>query len=259
MARRDRRRNPEQNVVDTPDIVEAELWSLSDWMEKHWKPVVIGLVGVSVVWGGLGVYQIIAASSEQSRAESTAAVFETAAAPVVAPSDSPDAPPPTRTDKTYPTEAARAEAVLAAGKEGDGKSAAAIGVLLGGAKASKGDREGQLQALNPAIESAKGTALELPLREQKASALQALGKTAEAAAEWDAVGKLAVTDFTKALAKARIGDLYNAATGSKASDPAKAKAAYEEALKLARPGDKDPPAGSLAFLAADVRGKLATL
>lgn len=259
MARRDRRRNPEQNVVDTPDIVEAELWSLSEWMEKHWKPVAIGLVGVSVVWGGLGIYQIIAARSEKGRAESTAAVFEAAAAPVIAPSDNPDEPPPTRTDKTYPTEAARAEAVLAAGTANEGKSASAIAVLLGGAKASKGDREGQLQALNPALETAKGTALELPLREQKASALQALGKTAEAAAEWEAVAKLAVTDFTKALAKARIGDLYNPAGGNKAGDAAKAKAAYEEALKLARPGDKDPPAGSLAFLAADVRGKLATL
>lgn len=259
MARRDRRRNPEENIVDTPDIVEAELWSLSEWMEKHWKPVAIGIVGISVVWGGLGIYQIIAASNEQKRAEGSAALFELAVAPVVPPSDDPAAEVPARAGKTFASEAARAEAILAQGKIEDAQAATAIGVLLGAAKASKGDREGQLQSLNPAIDAAKGSALELPLREQKATALQALGKTAEAAAEWETVAKLAVTDFTKALAKARLGDLYNPADGNKAGDAAKAKAAYEEALKLARPGDKDPPAGPLAFLAADVRGKLTAL
>lgn len=259
MARRDRRRNPEENIPDTPDIVEAELWSLSEWMEKHWKPVAMGIVGISVVWGGLGIYQIIAASGEQKRAESSAALFELAVTPVVPPSDDPAAEAPQRTGKTFASEVARADAVLALGKVEDSKAAVAIDVLVGGAKASKGDREGQLQSLNPAIEAAKGSALELPLREQKATALQALGKTAEAAAEWDAVAKLAVSDFTKALAKARVGDLYSPADGNKAADAAKAKAAYEEALKLARPGDKDPPAGALAFLAADVRGKLAAL
>ena len=34
---------------------------------------------------------------------------------------------------------------------------------------------------------------------------------------------------------------------------------HEEALKLARPGDKDPPAGALAWVAADARAKLASL
>lgn len=252
-------RKAELAEIAAPDIVEEELWSLSAWMEKHWKPVTIAIVGVSAVWAGIGIYQIISSSSEKSRAEQTAAVFEAAGAPVVPPSDNPDAPPPKSDRLTFETDKARADAVIAAAKAEDAKAAAMIGVVVGGAKAVAGDRESQLKAIQAALETAKGSALELPLREQKATALQALGKVAESAAEWAEVSKLATTDFTKALAKLRTGDLYSPAAGSKAADAAKAKTAYEEALKAARPGDKDPPAGPLAFLAADARGKLSRL
>ncbi len=252
-------RKAELAEIAAPDIVEEELWTLSAWMEKHWKPVAITIVSVSAVWGGIGVYQIFSASSEQSRAEQTAAVFEAASAPVIPPSDDPEAPAPSKDRLSFASDKARADAVLAAAKTEDPKAAAIIGLVVGGAKAVNGDREGQLRAIQAALDAAKGTALELPLHEQKATALMALGKTAEAAAEWSEVAKLASTDFTKALAKVRLGDLYSPAAGSKAPDAAKAKTAYEEALKAARPGDKDPPAGPLAMLAADARGKLSRL
>ncbi len=260
MTRRNKKsRDEQQKIIDTPDIIEEELWSLSAWMEKHWKTVAITIGGVSVVWGGLGIYQIIAASSDQGRAETSAAVFEKAGTPVVAPADDPEKPENKREIATFDTDKARAEAMLAASKGDDPAAAAVVGVLTGAAKATLGDRDAQIKSLDAALATAKGSALELPLREQRASALQALGKNQEAAAEWAEVAKLATTDFAKTLAKVRTGDLYNGNVGSKLADNAKAKAAYEEAVKTARAGDKDPPAGPLAFLLADARGKLAKL
>lgn len=262
MTRRNKKsRDLEKQNVVIPDVIEEELWSLSDWMEKHWRTVAIALGSVSLGWAALGIYQIVSASAEQGRAEQTATVFEKAATPVLPPpepsSDAPEAPPK-RDFATFDTDKQRAEAIVTADKA-QATSNPVIAVVVGGAKATLADRDGQIKALDAALAAAKGSALELPLHEQKATALHALGKTAEAAAEYAEVAKLAPTDFTKALAKLRTGDLYNPNAGSKAPDPAKAKAAYEEAAKAAKPGGKDPPAGALAFVLADANGKLARL
>lgn len=262
MTRRNKKAREEQQVVVEPDVIEQELWSLSSWMEKHWKSVAIGLGGVSLVWGGLGIFQIASASGDRTRAESSAGVFEKAGTPVVAPPETPETPetPPAKREmETFDTDKLRAEAIVAASKSDDPQTAAIVGVLVGAAKATLGDRETQIKNLDAALLTAKGSALEMALREQKATALQASGSDALAIAEWQEIAKLATTDFGKAFAKVRLGDLFNPGTGGKAADAAKAKAAYEEAVKAARPGDKDPPAGSLAFLLTDARGKLARL
>lgn len=259
MTRRNKKSREEAQVELPPDVIEQELWSLSGWMEKHWKVVAMGLGGVSVVWGGLGIYQIIHTSQAQGRAEASAAVFEKAGTAVIPPPENPETPENKSDMPSFPTEKARAEAVVAAATADNPAGAALIGVVVGAAKATLGDRETQLKHLETALAAAKGTALELPLREQKATALQAAGKDAEAVAEWAEVAKLSTTDFGKALAKVRTGDLHNPASAGKAADAAKAKAAYEEAIKAARPGDKDPPAGPLAFLLTDAKGKLARL
>ena len=260
MTRRNKKsRDEQQKIIEVPDIIEEELWSLSAWMEKHWKTVAMTLGGVSLVWGSLGIYQIFAAKSDQGRAEGSAGIFEKAGTPVVAPSDDPEKPEPKREIDTFDTDKVRAEAMIAAAKPDDQNAAALVGVLTGAAKATLGDREAQIKNLDVALATAKGSALELALREQKASALQAAGKSTEAAAEWAEVAKIANTDFGKTLAKVRTGDIFNGNVGSKAADAAKAKAAYEEAVKAARPGDKDPAPGPLAFLLADARGKLAKL
>ncbi len=259
MTRRNKKSREEALVELPPDVIEQELWSLSAWMEKHWKTVAIGLGGVSVIWGGLGIYQIIHTAQQQGRAEDSAAVFEKAGTAVIPPPETPETPENKSDMPSFPTDKARAEAVVAAAKSDGQQGAALIGVVVGAAKATLGDREAQLQRLETALAGAKGTALELPLREQKATALQAVGKDAEAAAEWAEVAKLSTTDFGKTLAKVRLGDLHNPATGGKVADAAKAKAAYDEAVKAARPGDKDPPAGPLAFLLTDAKGKLSRL
>lgn len=71
-----------QRELDTPEVVEETLWSLSDWMEANWKPIVMGLGALTVVWGGIGVVQMISASSERSAAESSANVFSALNKPV---------------------------------------------------------------------------------------------------------------------------------------------------------------------------------
>ncbi len=280
MARRIRKtRKEEQRELESPEIVEQKLWTLSEWMEKHWRPVLAGLVGVSILWGAVGIYQIVSSSSAQSHAESTAAIFEQAAMPVVIPPEK-KADDPALTDEAKKAEAeakkneppsfasdqARAEAVIKAATPEAAKEPL-VGVVIGGAKAVQGDFAAQLAAVDAALVKAKGTALELPLYVQKATALAGLGRSAEAAAQWAQVQALDPTLFGKVLAQIRQGDLYNPAMAGKTADAAKAKAAYEAALKSVRGGDagakgtpeRDPPSGPLAFLAADVRLKLARL
>jgi hypothetical protein len=210
-----------------------------------------------VLWGAVGIYQITTAWLERSRAEATAAVFEHAGAPVVEPKEGEEAPP--AKGLHYASDQARADAVVKANAGGDDKAAALVGVVVGGAQATLGKWAVLLQSVDTALAKANGQALELPLREQRATALEGLGKIPEAVAEWQKVGQLATAPFTRALANVRVGDLQNPALGSKAPDPAKAKSAYEAALKLVRVGDKDPPAGDLAMIAADVQLKLRRL
>ncbi len=242
-------------------------------MEAHWKPVLGGIGAVSLVWGGIGVASLIAESRANSRAEATSVVFQIAAKSVIPPQEEPkpaegDAPKdkedaaakkkPAVKD-SFDTDKARADAIVAAGKVEDDQVAPWVNVVVGGAKAVNGDFAAQLAAVDAALAKVAGQALELPLRQQRAVALAGLGKTTEAAAEWATVAKLSVWPYDKALAQLRTGDLLNPGLGSKAADAAKAKAAYEEAVKMARPGDKDPPAGALAWVAADARAKLASL
>lgn len=271
--RRPRKAKKEQQVeLVVPEIVEEKLWSLSDWVEAHWKPVLGAVGAVTVVWGGIGVASLFAESRANSRAEASATVFQLAAKPVVPPQDEPkpaegegegekaDAAKKKAAPKdSFDSEKARATAVAGAAKVDDESAAPWVNVIVGGAKAVNGDFQAQLTAVDAALAKVSGQALELPLRQQRAIALAGLGKSAEAAAEYATVAKLSVWPFDKALAQLRTGDLFNPGLGSKAADAAKAKAAYEEALKLARPGDKDPPAGALAWVAADARAKLASL
>ncbi|MSP93401.1 MAG: hypothetical protein EXR79_16675 [Myxococcales bacterium] len=249
----------QQRELEAPDVAEEKLWSLSDWMEAHWKPVLGGLTAVSVLWGGVGIFQIVSAARERGRAAATATVFEQAAVSVVAPADRPegaDAP----VDPTFDSEKARAEAVIKAAAGGNESSAGeVVGLVLGGAQAALGKWDAQLQAVDAALAKVGGSALETPLREQRATALEALGRQPEAMIEWQKVMASAATPFTRALSHVRIGDLSHPGLGAKAPDAKRAKDAYDAALKLVRVGDKDPPAGDLAYLAADIRLKLAKL
>jgi hypothetical protein len=257
MTRRNRplNPNPTEPVVDLPpDIVEKELWSLSEFAEKHWKTIAIGLGAVTVVWGGLGIWQIVARSQDDSKAAQSADLFLKAGTLVQAPPA--EGEPEAATDvATFPTAKARAEAVLAAAKEA-GEIPEAAKVLVGGANAQLGKWQEALAAVEAALPASAGTAMEVSLWEQKATALAGLGKSADAAAAWAKVAELAGTPFGKAHAQVRIGDL--AAPAGK-GDVAKAKAAYEAAIKASRPGDKDPAPGNLAFILADARTKLAQL
>lgn len=269
--RRPRKTKKDQPVeLLVPEMVEEKLWSLSEWVEAHWKPVLGGLTAVTVVWGGVGVASLIAEARSNSRADATSVVFQLAAKAIVPPQEAPkaaegEAPKDDAAKKkpavkdSFDDEKARAQAVVAAGKVDDESVAPWVNVVVGSAKAVTGDYSAQLAAVDAALPKVAGQALELPLRQQRAVALAGLGKSAEAASEWATIAKLSVWPFDKALAQLRTGDLYNPGLGSKAADAAKAKAAYEEAVKLARPGDKDPPAGALAWVAADARAKLASL
>ncbi len=270
--RRPRKTKKEQHVeLIAPEIVEQKLWSLSEWVEAHWKPVLGGIGAVTLVWGGIGVANLIAESRANARADATSVVFQLASRSVVPPQEEPkpaegEAPKEEAAAKKKPavkdsfdSDKARAEAVVAAGKVDDETVAPWINLVVGSAKAVNGDFAAQLTAVDAALAKVGGQALELPLRQQRAVALAALGKSADAAAEWTKVAQLSAWPFDKAFAQLRTGDLYNPAMGSKAADATKAKAAYAEAVKLARPGDKDPPAGALAWVAADARAKLASL
>lgn len=252
--------------VVAAEVVEEKLWSLSEWVEAHWKPVLTALAAVSAVWAAAGIVSLMRDSQANARADESAAVFQIAARQVVPPAEksadpAAEAPPPAKDAKkdTFDSEKDRATAIVAAKKGDDEAATTWVNVVVGSAKAVTGDYAAQLAAVDAALAKVSGQALELPLRQQRAVALAGQGKNTEAAAEWAKVAQLSAWPFDKALAQLRTGDLLNPGLGNKAGDAAKAKAAYEEALKLARPGDKDPAPGALAWVAADARAKAASL
>lgn len=276
--RRPRKSKKAQHIeLVAPEIVEEKLWSLSEWVEAHWKPLLGGLGAVTLIWGGIGVAGMIADSRANARADETSVVFQLAAKSVIPPQEETAKAAEGEAGKeegaakeeaakkkaavkdSFDSEAARAQAVIAAGKVEDTPATPWANLIVADSKAVTGDFTAQLTAVDAALGKVAGQPLELPLREQRAVALAALGKSTEAVAEWAKVETLSVLPFGKALAQLRTGDLQNPALGSKAADAAKAKAAYQEAVKLARPGDKDPPAGPLAWVVADARAKLASL
>ena len=254
MTRRNRPLNQPEPVKDLPpDVVEQELWSLSEFAEKHWKTILGGLAAVSVVWGGLGIWQMISHSQSDAAAAQTAAVFTTAGALVQAPPEG-DAPAPVPSSvKTFPSAAARAEAVLAAAKSAEGLGDTAK-LVVAGAQADLGKWQEVLTAVDAALPSAAGSALELALLEQKATALAGLGKFAEASAVWQQVASKGTTAFAKANANIRVAEI--AMREGKADA---AKKALEAAVSAASPGGKDPEPGNLAFALASARDKLARL
>ncbi len=262
MAKRVRKTYKErQRELEAPEVVEETLWSLSDWMESNWRPIVIGLGTLTVVWGGIGVFQMISDSSKQASAESTAAVFSALNKPVyVKPDDVTGEDPNKPLGETFASEKARADAVLAAASSAENTTAAPlIGVLEGAAKAASGDVAGQVAKIDAALSAVGDGALALPLREQRASALTSLGKTAEAAAAWKKVADAAKTSFAKAHALIRIGDLHNELTGAKKTQLDKAKGSYKQAIDALKVDGKAPEKGPLAFLHAEATTKLASL
>ncbi len=248
----------QRELEETPDVVEEQLWSLSDWMEEHWRPVVAVLGGVTLLWGAVGLFQMYSASSERSSALETAPVFAALNQPVYEPPEGQVGEDPNKpVGPTYGSEKERADAVLKAAGASPGEL---VALLAGAAKGRKGDWAGQLKAVDAALATHGDGPMGAALQQQRAAALTALGKHAEAAAAWAKVLAAAQTKVAKALANVRIGDLHNPTVGGKAADAAKAKAAYSAAMKvLAGKDGKAPSDGDEAFLYTDARLKTARL
>ena len=250
-----------QRELEAPEVVEETLWSLSDWMEENWRPFAIGLGALTIIWGGIGVYDMMTVSSANASAESTAPVFAALNQPVYVKPDGLEGEDPNKPlGPSFASEKARADAVLAAtAAGGESKAVELIGVLEGAAKAATGDAATQVAKLDAALASVGDSALALPLYEQKAAALTGLGKTAEAAAVWKKVADGAKTSFSKAYALIRIGDLNNARTGAGKTNADAAKGSYSKAISALKVGGKAPEKGPLAFLHAEATAKLASL
>ncbi len=250
----------QKEIVETPEIIEEQLWSMSEWMEEHWRPIVAVLGAVTIIWGGIGLYQIVSARGARSTAASNAPVYAAALRPIYTPA--PDAPaddPAKPLGATFGSAKERAEAVVnaAAGLEGDEKVLAEV--VVGAAKGTLGQFDAQIAALDAAIAAAGDAPLAIGLQAQRATALMAAGKSAEAAEAWQKVAAAAPTAALKGLAQIRIGDLYNANAGSKAADPAKAKAAYEAAIAALAVEGKAPTDGNAGFLHIEATAKLGQL
>ena len=263
MARRVRQTHKErQRELQQADQVEVKLWSLSDWMETNWRPVVGVVAAVTVIWGGIGLWQIASASADDGAARATAPIFEAQARPIyTAPAPvegaEPTIDPNMPSGPTWPSVEARSEAVVQVAESADISDAPdMIATLVGGAKGQLGDYEAQLASVDAMLAKVAGAALELPLRQARATALAALGRADEAAVEWQKVAEQALTPEGQALAWLEVGMVH--VSGAKA-DPVKAKAAFEAAVKAARPGDADAKKGTLAWVAATANLQLAHL
>ena len=261
MAKRVRKTYKErQRDLEAPEIVEETLWSLSDWMEQNWRPIAMGVGTLIVLWGGIGVFQMISASSKSSGAENSAAVFSALNKPIyVKPATVEGEDPNKPLGETFESEKLRAAAVLAASSGAEGDGSVMVGVLQGAAKAANGDTAGQVAMIDAALKEAGDSALVLPLHEQRASALSATGKTAEAVVSWKQVATGAKTTFAKAHALIRIADLHNTRAGAKTANDGVAKTNYKAALDALKVKGKAPEKGPLAFLHAEASAKLASL
>ena len=185
MARRVRKTyKQKQRELEAPEIIEERLWSLTDWMEEHWKPVVGIVGGLALLWAAIGLFQIMSASSSRSNAERSAATFEAAGRAVYAPPADLEGEDTNRPlGAIWSTDKARAEAMVATAKGQEGEGQGLVGVLAGAGQGLLGQHDAQLAALDKALAGEENQALELALREQRASTLLALKKADEAAAE----------------------------------------------------------------------------
>ena len=252
----------QKEVAEVPEIevIEEQLWSLSEWMETNWRPVVAALGIVTVLWGGAGLYQILSERSARSTAAANAPVYAAAARRVYTPPEGLTGEDPNKPlSPTFASEKERAEAVVAAGSGLEGAAKPFAEVVVGAAKAELGQADAQLAAIDAALATAGDSPIALGLQAQRASALMALGKADEAAATWAKIAETAPTAALKALAQVRIGDLANPRLGAKAGDAGKAKAAYTAAVAALAEGGKAPSEGNAAFLHAEAKLKLAQL
>ena len=263
MARRVRKTyKQQQKELEAPEVIEEQLWSLSDWMERNWKPVVGSMATVVLIWGGLGIYNVTSDSAADDAAAMTASTFAAAWQPVYTPpADLQGEDPNKPLGPSFGTDKERAEAIVksAASRQGDAPGGAIINVVVGAAKAELGDHTAQLAAIDAALASAPDQALELSLRRQRATALSALKRLKEEAAEWQKVATLTKTGFGKALAQIRIGDLHNPNAAAVSADAAKARDAYKTAIKATESDGAAPKDGPLAMLHAEASNKLARL
>lgn len=247
----------QRELEETPEFVEEQLWSMSEWMEENWRPVVAVIGAVTVIWGGIGLYQIYAESSAEAASAESAPVFAALNQPVYEPpKDLKGEDPNKPLGDSYASEAERAAAVMAAAK---GAKGTPVELLAGAIKGRTGDWAAQLKAVDAALAKVGDAPLALALQEQRALALAGLGKHADAAAAWAKVAAGTQTAVGKALAQLHMGDLYNPNTGSKAADAAKAKAAYGAAMKALAASGKAPKEGVEAFIYTDARIKSARL
>jgi tetratricopeptide (TPR) repeat protein len=264
MAVEKKKKGMSRKELKAPDEVATKLWSLSEWVEERWKPLLIGIGSVVAVWAIIGIVQEMRASSRRATAKASEELFATLAARVKSPDDAAleasGAPQPA---KTFETDKAKADAAVAAAEAFAGRvsgEAAELAKLLAASlKGTKGEFEPALAAVDAYLAKHADDPMALPLLEQKATALAALGKSAEAEAAYKALAEKAPATGLKALALKSVGDLYNPKSGTKTPDAAKAKEAYKAALALAKPGEDVPPAGTLRYVFVDVSAKLAQI
>lgn|GEM_PF-2248759 len=250
--------------LKAPDEVQEKLWSLSEWVEERWKPLLGGLAAVVLLWAAVGVFQEVRTSSKRSVAVSSAEVFSVLSARVKAPAGGDDQePPPEPGKRVFESDTARLDAAIAAAEQfvakAKGEAAETAKLMAGGLKGQKGEFEASLAAADAYLDAHPDDALAIPLLERKATALGALGRNEEAAAAWKLLAERAPTTALKALALKHVGDLYHPATNGKGADAAKAKEAYSAALALVKPGEESPAAGPLRFVYVDASRKLAML
>lgn len=250
----------QKEIIEEPEIIEEQLWSMSEWMEAHWRPIVAGLTAVTVIWGGVGLYQIVAERSARSTAAANAPVYAAAMRQVYTPPEGLTGEDPNKPlSPTFASDKERAQAVVAAGTGLEGAAKPLAEVVVGAAKGTLGEAEAQLASIDAALAQVGDSPVALGLLTQRASALSALGRADEAAAAWAKVAEAAPTAAMKALAQLRLGDLVNPRLGAKAGDAAKAKAAYTAAVAALAEGGKAPSEGNGAFLHAEASLKLAQL
>jgi tetratricopeptide (TPR) repeat protein len=237
-----------QRELEQEDVVEEKLWTLSDWMEENWKPVVTGLAVVSGIWAAVGIGQIISASSAESAAEASAPVFAAATATVYEPPEAKDgAPDPNKPfGPSYPSAEARAQAVVAAAQAAElGDDAAVVALVEGAAHAELDAPDKHLLALDKALGEAAGTPLEVALLQQKAGALTAAGQKDGAIAAWQKVAEAGATRYVRALAHTRIADLKGGE-----------RAGYEKAVAALVEGGAAPTDGPEGMLHLEASQKL---
>lgn len=244
------RRNPDRDIAEAPDQVEEGLVGLWEWVRKY-RFVIVGAMGGLAAVALIG--QFVTENMRQGRMDEAKAFNDAVSVysfPVVEPKEGEDPPELPKGVRSFETDKAKYEAVVAdlsqvaSAHEGDDLGKLAV-AAQGGAKYQLGDYAGAAKVASDYLSGSPEGPLAPAFKQLLASSKAAEGDAAGAAGALGGAG----SDWWNAGWSALVeGDLH--AKGS----PDKAKSSFQKGLAAFEGVDSELPAAK--FLQNELQRRL---